>query len=69
MLLLSLKNFNDCCEISCCKVRFIRTVSETQFPNECNYISGKGSGNKDLPSLPNPNFLISQYNFWKHCKN
>ena len=33
MLLLSLKIFNDCCEISCCKTRFTRTVSEIEFPN------------------------------------
>ena len=33
MLLLSLNNFNDCCEISCYDVRFTRTASESEFPN------------------------------------
>ena len=33
MLLPSLKKFNNCCEISCCKVCFMWTVSEIEFPN------------------------------------
>ena len=61
MLLLSL-------EMTAVKPHAVKSVLH-EFPNlkkltelrfECNSISGTGSGNKDSPFLPKPNYLISQ---------
>ena len=69
MLLLSLKDFNDAVKFHVVKSvlnelfrkkNFHIQRKLTKFHFECNSISGTGSGNKDFPSLPNPNYLISQ---------